>query len=88
MVDRFDGCTPAEAVVVLAADMRGDPPSWKAGALRAMLASGQVERCEVEEAFMLARGAFDRVASGGTEWGPEDGPNMGQAVVVLSAVLR
>lgn len=87
MVDRF-GVPAPEAIVVLAADTNGDGPAWRAGALRAMLDRGQVERHELEEALVLARGAFERDASGGNGWEPDDGPNFGQAVVVLAAALR
>jgi hypothetical protein len=40
MVDRFD-MPPAEALVVMASQVDGDGPAWKAGALAVMLANGQ-----------------------------------------------
>ena len=85
LLRQFEGVPAPEVIVTLAARPSEEGPAHTAGMLGHLMATGEVDRADVEEALRCARAVLERDG-----WFPDgdDGPNLGQAVVVLARVLR
>ena len=85
LLRQFEGVPAPEVIFTLAARPSEEGSAHTAGVLGHLMATGELERADVEEALRCARDALER-----NGWLPDgdDGPNLGQAVVILSRLLR